>query len=752
MRTKIIFLLVFLLLSGGVIFKIRKDRQTGFGDFQNYNVLLVTIDTLRADHLPSYGYTKIRTPNLDQFANESLVFEDAIAHVPMTLPSHISILTGLLPPSHGVRDNARFILDSKVDTIAEILKSKGYQTAAFVSAFVLDSQFGLDQGFDMYSDNFTLVEARVDSTHVARRAEETEVETESWLKQNSSKQFFLWVHYHDPHDPYDAPEPYKKEYAASPYDGEIAYTDSVFGKLINLLDQLQLKEKTIIVMTSDHGEGLGEHKEQSHSIFIYNATQHVPLMIRLPNGKGKRIKGVVSQIDIAPTILEWLGLHPDQQMQGKSLIPLIEGKEQTKRVAYSESIFPQLHYGFSPLKAISTEEYKFIDAPTPELYDRKNDRSELKNLMGEKPQIGNALRKQLDEIVQSSSQEISKQAQKIDPETEEKLRALGYVGTIVTGTPESLRIDPKDRIELLEAVGKAHQALDRKNFHYVVETTTRILEQEPNMIDAHFLLATAYLNLNEKAKALVEMMKTIRLKPDHLQTLYNLGFFHQSQGNLNEAEHWYLQLLKVVPEHLRATLNLVNLYQQKNEAEKAQTYLSEIVGSYQEALKSTASVDNRSDLLEKLAQAYFFVRDLNQSEKTLKEAVELTPYRPMLHFRLAAVYEQKKEFDKAILQYQEESKINPNNYNAFFKLGVLYRQMGRVENAIECFRKALQINNQFYPAYYQLAEAFLFTNSNLDEALRLVETANQQMPSKQGELLSKAIAKKLTAQKEINPK
>jgi arylsulfatase A-like enzyme/Tfp pilus assembly protein PilF len=742
MRTKIILPLIIICLAAIIIiWKFRKDAAPKFGDFSNYNLLLVTIDTLRADHLPAYGYTKIHTPNLDRLANESFVFDNAIAQVPMTLPSHASILTGLLPPVHGVRDNAGFILDPKVTTLAEILKSKNYKTAAFVSAFVLDSQFGLDQGFDLYSDNFSLVQDRLDSSHISRSAEETELEVDAWLKKNSDQKFFLWVHYYDPHDPYDPPEPYKTEYASSPYDGEIAYTDRVFGRLYDLLDELQLKEKTIVVMVGDHGEGLGEHKEQTHSIFIYNATQHVPLMIRFPKIKPKRIKDIVSLVDVVPSVLEWLGIQPDQNMQGRSLIPLIEGKD-APRVAYSESIFPELHYGFSPLRRISTDQYEFIDAPKPELYDSVNDRSELKNLIKQKPEIATALQKKLDEILKSL-QIDAKQTQKMDPETEEKLRAIGYVGTIVASTPESLKVDPKDKIDLLESISQAHQALNKKNYSFVVETITRVLEQEPNMVDAHFLLATAYLNLNENEKALAEMMNTIRLKPDHIQTLFNLGGFYQLQGKLDEAKKWYLQVLKVQPEHLRASMNLVDLYQRKNEPEKANDYLAKIISSYQNALKNTEDVKNRADILEKLAQTYFASGDLDQSEKTLKEAIQLMPDRPMAHFHMGAIYQQKKQSDKAIAEYETEAKISPKNFKVFFNLGVLYRQTGKLQDSIQSFQKALQLNDHFYPTYYQLAQLYLITNSNLEEALRLVEFANQRMPSNEGDLLRQTIARKL---------
>jgi arylsulfatase A-like enzyme/Tfp pilus assembly protein PilF len=741
MHKKIIVPLIIIVLAALVfVWKSRKETTPKFGDFSDYNLLLVTIDTLRADHLPAYGYTKIHTPNLDRLANESFVFDNAIAQVPMTLPSHTSILTGLLPPVHGVRDNAGFILDPKVTTVAETLKAKGYTTAAFISSFVLDSQFGLAQGFDLYSDNFSLVQDRIDTSHISRRAEETELEVDAWLKKNSNQKFFLWVHYYDPHDPYDPPEPYKTEYASSLYDGEIAYTDHVFGKLYGLLDELQLKEKTIVVMVGDHGEGLGEHKEQTHSIFIYNATQHVPLMVRLPKIKSKRVKGVVSLVDIVPTVLEWLGIQPDQNLQGRSLIPLIDAKD-SPRFAYSESIFPELHYGFSPLRKITTDQYEFIDAPNAELYDSVKDRSELKNLIKEKPEIAKVLHQKLDEILKSL-QTDSRQTQKMDAESEEKLRALGYVGTIVASTPESLKIDPKDKIDVIESISQAHQALNQKNFSFVVETTTRVIEQEPNMVDAHFLLATAYLNLNENEKAVTEMMTTIRLKPDHIQTLANLGGFYQLQGKLDEAEQWYLQLLKVQPEHLRTCMNLVDLYQKKNEPEKAKVYLAKIISSYKNALKNTEVAENRADLLEKLAQTYFASGDLDESEKALMEAIQLAPNRSMAHFHMGAIYQQKNELDKAIAEYEAESRISPNNFKVFFNLGVLYRQSQKLQDSIQSFQKALQLNPEFYPTYYQLAELYLITNSNLDQALRLVDLANQRMPTKEGDSLRQAIVKR----------
>jgi arylsulfatase A-like enzyme/Tfp pilus assembly protein PilF len=612
----------------------------------------VTIDTLRADHLSAYGYTNGKTPAMERLASESLIFEDAIAHTPMTLPSHASILTGALPMAHGIRDNAGYRLDSSAITLAEILKEHGYNTGAFVSAFVLDSQFGLDQGFNVYSDSFSLARPRVNNTDTQRIAEETQAEADIWIKQNANQKFFLWVHYYDPHDPYDPPDPFKN--SSSPYDGEIAYTDHVLGSLLNSLDPV--KEKTIIVLTGDHGESLGEHQEQTHSLFIYNATQHVPLLIRLPNGKQERIAGVTGSIDIAPTLLDWLGISVHAAMQGKSLVPVVQRKEKGKRTAYSESLFAELHYGWSPLRSITTDEFKLIEAPRPELYHRKNDRGETRNLIQEKPDVAAELRKKLSDLTALQDQNPKPPA-KVDPETEEKLRALGYVGTVVPSTPESRKVDPKDKIALLETIGKARKAMDGKDHDTALRIANEVLAQDPQIIDAHFIAATAHLHLGHKEEALEQMKQTIRLNPAHTQTLYNLGFFHQISGDLKRAEEWYLQLLKYEPDHLVANLNLLRLYRQMNEGKKAADRLARVLKLYGDAAQATHSPAARSNLLETMAEIYFKIGDVKQSEALINQAISLTPSRALLHFHLGVIYEAQEKPYAARQKYADALRL-----------------------------------------------------------------------------------------------
>jgi arylsulfatase A-like enzyme len=396
------------------------------GGFKGYNVLLVTLDTTRADHLPAYGYTQVKTPNLDQLAKESVIFKDAISHAPLTLPSHTSILTGLLPITHGVRDNGGYFVDPKEITLAEVLKKNGYTTGAFVSSFVLDSRWGLNQGFDFYFDHFNLAEFQdVNPRDIQRRGDETEGEAENWLQKNQDKRFFSWVHFYDPHDPYDPPEPYKTTYANSLYDGEIAFTDQMLGKLFSKIQSLGLKDRTIIIVTADHGESLGQHQEATHAMFIYNTTTHIPLLIHIPGNKKAEILTTVRHIDIAPTVLALLGIETPNTMQGSSLIPLMNGKEKKERIAFSESVYAELHYGWSPLQGITTTKYQYIDAPKPELYDRISDPQETRNMVEENRPVAKVLQAELKEILSKNTRKDQKGPQKMDPETEEKLRSLG---------------------------------------------------------------------------------------------------------------------------------------------------------------------------------------------------------------------------------------------------------------------------------------------------------------------------------------
>jgi arylsulfatase A-like enzyme/Flp pilus assembly protein TadD len=732
-----------------LLFRHNFGRKAGSGAFVDRNVLLITIDTLRADHLPIYGYTGVQTPTISHLAESSFVFQDAIAQVPLTLPSHTSILTGLLPVKHGVRDNGTYVLDQKITTLAEILKSHGFTTAAFVSSAVLDSRQHLDQGFDFYFDNLDSSGAEeMPGYGVERHAADTEKEAEEWVIANKDKKFFLWVHFYDPHDPYKPPEPFKTEYATHPYDGEIAYTDQAIGKLFTKLEALQTMQKTIVIITGDHGESLGEHGEPNHGIFLYDCTLRVPLLIHVPDGTAKRIPDLVRHVDIAPTILDWLGIPADPGMQGKSLIPLIEGKEKQKRLAYSESKFGELHYGWSPLESMTSRDFKYIDAPRAELYARKKDPGELNNLIKEKDSIAKQLNGQLQDILKSDSTQNLQSTAKVDPEMEEKLRALGYVGTTVQSTPESRKTDPKDKIYLHRNLSEALAAVTNKNYERAIEKLEPLLKENPkenlNIVEAHYLAGIAYGHLQRYPDAIKELATAIQLRPDQPDALFNLAYAYQVTGHNQEAEFYYKAIFKYQKDYLPAIVGLTKLYRATNQTTEADIYFHKAIDAYQESLGQTKGDAARSRIYTSLAEIYFSAGDLDHAEQSLRTALELTPQQPTLHYNLAQMYEAKRDVVRAIDEYKKEIEVDPSNYMAHNNLALLYRQTGHLNEARESFRTVLKIIPGDLQASYYLAETELMSNQNLDEALTLARHVVQAKPDfQQGRELLAAIEKRM---------
>ena len=331
------------------------------------SVVLITLDTLRADVLGCYG-GGVATPHIDRLAREGVLFEQATATVPLTLPSHSSILTGLLPVRHGVRDNGGFFLEASFTTLAERFQSAGYATGAFVGAWVLERRWGLAQGFDHYSDSFVEEEFQ-------RRGDSVVADALAWLGQvPAERRFLAWIHLFDAHTPYDAPEPFGSRYASQPYYGEVAYVDALVGRLLEELDRRRRQENTIVVLMADHGEGLGEHGEPEHGLFVYDATMAVPLIIRTPWGPTGRSQTQVSSVDVFPTVLDLVGLPPEPGIDGASLLPALQDlKHEMGHVAYVETYFPLYHFGWHPLRGLRDRRYKLIQASRAELYDLATD-------------------------------------------------------------------------------------------------------------------------------------------------------------------------------------------------------------------------------------------------------------------------------------------------------------------------------------------------------------------------------------------
>jgi arylsulfatase A-like enzyme/Flp pilus assembly protein TadD len=546
------------------------------------NVLLITIDTLRADYLGCYGRRAIATPNIDALAARGVRFEQAIAQVPLTAPSHASILTGTYPQVHKVRDMGGFILDEKVPTLATILGSAGFETAAFVGSAVLGRYYRLNRGFTTYGDEMTVggdpkkipgVVAEVRGEIVTQRAL-------AWLDKLASRSFFLWVHYYDPHFPYDPPEPYRGRYPKDPYGGEVAYTDGQVGNLLEALKSRNIQDRTLVILLADHGEGLGDHGEYTHGVFLYDSTVHVPLIIAGPRvPAGRTVPQQVRSIDLLPTVTDYLGLPAGEGVQGSSLLPaLLEGKPPRTNFCYMETLYPKTQMAWSELRGIRTDEWKLIVAPKAELYRLPDDSSELRNVVGKFPADADSLKKRLLEISKPLDGSTTIQPQFVSDERQRELNSLGYVGagrraiTIDMSGP-----DPKDGVAILAGLERASQAMNHDRWQEAVPVLEKISRE-----DAGNPLIFAYLQMcYERLGQFDRMERTcLRALDNKIEndTIYaGLGGIYIRRGNLARAAEYLEKAARVNPTNLESMDNLATAYLQLGRAEDAARVLQAIL-------------------------------------------------------------------------------------------------------------------------------------------------------------------------------
>ena len=421
---------------------------------------MITLDTTRADHLGAYGFQSISTPHIDSLARDGVLFMQTSTVAPLTLPAHASLFTGRFPFRHGVRDNAGVALDGRKTTLAEVLHQRDYGTGAFVSSIVLDSSKGIDQGFDVYRDDFAPSHPPQRTKAIRRAADRVTDEALSWLGRVGSSRFFAWLHFYDAHAPYQPPSPYREMYATRPYDAEIAFMDAQVGRILDFLREKALVDRTIVVVIADHGEGLGDHREAAHGILVYDSVIHVPFVMRTPFAglRARTVDDVTRIVDVMPTLLDLLYMTPPDGLDGRSLIPLMTGQVRSLNLhAYSESLYPLYRFGWSDLRALRTGRFKVIAAPRPELYELDRDPFEEHNIFDTQRALGQRMIDRLREMESSASASTATHAPvDIDADTAAKLASLGYVsqtrGSAATELAE--RPDPKDQIGTLDPEGR----------------------------------------------------------------------------------------------------------------------------------------------------------------------------------------------------------------------------------------------------------------------------------------------------------
>ncbi len=700
-------------------------------DVSELNILFITLDTTRADHLGCYGYDRAETPNMDRLAETGILFKNATCQVPFTLPSHASMFTGTYPFYHGVRDNGGFYLEQESTTLAEVLKVHGMATSAFVGAFVVDSRWGLDQGIDYYYDNFDFTKyKRISLDSVQRDGGEVTEAFFEWFEENYQKKFFSWIHFYDPHTPYEPPEPYKTRFSKwkwGLYDGEIAYVDELIGKVLDKLIEKDVLKKTLIVIVGDHGESLGQHKENAHGFFIYDAAISVPLIIHLPsqNLKAKKVNTRVETIDIMPTLLQILGLPLPSEVQGKSLLPLILDKHSNQeRFAYSETYYPRYHFGWSELKSIQNSRYKYIQAPRPELYDIVNDPNELTNIYRQEIKIGKQFEEKLNSLLEKMSAEGIEERgpQKLDEEAMEKLMALGYVGGFTSqselGKTGDLA-DPKDKIHLFNKLKMAEGNFAEDKMEEALERITEVIEEDPLIKEARRVRARIFLKMNKLEEAIEECKEALKIDPEYEAAIFSLAHAYKRQKKYEEAITGYERLMQLDPRDHKPPYNLGEIYMKMDDIDKAIFYLEKAIDL--EPVRSSMAHNL-------LGTAYFEKKMLEQAEAEFKKALEMRLHIPDGHFNLALVYEERNELRRAVEEYKKEIELHPAAYPAHFNLAKLYVKIGSLPKGIEHFKEAIKHKKDFANGYLFLAKAYLDLGENFDEVVRFAKKGLELAP------------------------
>ncbi|MBN2372502.1 tetratricopeptide repeat protein [bacterium] len=667
------------------------------GRGHNYNLLLVTIDTLRPDHLGCYGYQDVKTPVIDRLSSEGTLFTQVFTPVPITLPSHVSIMTGLYPVQHGIRNNGNFILGQEAITLAEVMKEQGYKTGACVGAFVLDSLFGLDQGFDHYDDSLTKEGAGATLLENERRAEAVTKAGLNWLKESGDCPFFLWLHYFDPHAIYLPPGPFDKEYKGHLYDGEIAYTDKCIGDLFDGLEEMGFMDRTVIILVSDHGEGLGEHGEPTHAIFLYDSTMRVPLIIRAP-GKilpsGKKIGAMVSTLDIFPTVLDIFSIPlkkvPVSDLYGKSLIPLIMGKtDSLHQEILFESLYPELNFGWSRLEGIRTPGWKYIKAPKPELYNLAEDPKEEKNLCSENVVIW---QERMERLKQSMGAGRDSRTA-LDDKIRERLESLGYVWSAKEQQTGGIgqRHDPKDMISLMECIDRGVSYIYLGFYEQAHKEFQGIIDINPENASALFYLAS----VEEKMGRLEDAEKTYRrlleFSPDYLDVHNHLGVIYHRQGKLDLALREFNMAIEQA-EYPEVYYNL--------------SVVHRLMGNHDEAVraaKKALSLDSMyADALNQLGQLALDSGVAKEASEYFLQALIIDPGHLEAHNNLGVVYHREGKNGEAIEEFNRALDIDPNRAEAHNNLGGVYLTIGNYDQAVESFRNAIRIKPDYVEAIINL--------------------------------------------------
>jgi arylsulfatase A-like enzyme/Tfp pilus assembly protein PilF len=624
------------------------------------NVLLITIDTLRADRIGAYGYKGARTPTLDKLAAEGVRFADATAHAPLTYPSHVSILTGRYAGAFGVRLNGMDPLTAEATTIAEQLGTAGYSTGAVVASVVLDKATGLAQGFDEYDDRVGVqVRETAALADLQRPASAVTAAARGWIAGQQGR-WFLWAHYYDPHLPYDAPAQFRSLSPGRPYDAEVAFADAQIGQLLSGVD----RGRTAVIVTADHGEALGEHGEADHGFFLYDATLRVPLIVAAPGLAPRVVDEQVRLIDVAPTIAQLAGVSPAGGSDGQSLVPLLRGESRRDvPVSLAESWYPRLHFGWSELRSARVGEWKYIAAPKPELYDLRTDRGEQRNLVQERSVVAGRLAADLAKISSQFARAEAPRPAQPDAATIQRLQALGYVGSFAPVTASSGADDPKDRVkeytQYRELFNRALTLLERRQAAAAAQVLQRLVKSNVRAFEAHLYLGNAYAAQGRHDAALGEYDVASQLNPSVATPHYEAAKAFSAKGEPAMAAARCRKGLDLEPQSFYGHFTLGVIHQK--------------AGQWTEAAAAFA------------------------------RAVEMNDRDPRAHANLAGVSMRLGDLDRAALHFRRMVELKHQVAAAQYNLGVIAARRGDRAGAERQYRLAIAADPGFKPALDALA-------------------------------------------------
>jgi arylsulfatase A-like enzyme/tetratricopeptide (TPR) repeat protein len=644
------------------------------------NLLLVTIDTLRADHVGCYGDADAQTPVLDGLAARGVRFETAVAHAPITGPSHASILTGLTPLKHGVRNNGGFVLPKDVPTLAEALTRAGYQTAAFVSGFPLDRRFGYGRGFGVYDDRFPHGSDPRRAPYVERPADQTTDVALQWLdrRPSSASPWFMWIHYYDPHSPYEPPAEYGKRFATHPYDGEIAFVDAQLGVLLRRLETVGLANRTLVIVTSDHGESLGEHGEATHGIFLYDATLKVPWIMVGPGVPAGRVSQVVGRlIDVAPTLLDYAGQAIPIGIEGRSVRPAVEGRAMADEPAYAESLFANLHLHWSPLHAWRTARWKLIDAPRPELFDLERDGVELHDLSDSEGARVADMRRPLRAALRTKTPDATSS---VGADAAERLRALGYIGG---GAPSSVEEgatlrDPKDALPLLKKLERGME-LARIDPATAAQELSAVLQDAPDAALPRRYRAVALAAAGHHQEAIADMRILEKAGALTTEDLIVLGDSLRLAGRTAEALEALDKASALQPQSPLPWLTRANtLLASGRHDEAAQAYD-----------RALAIVPEHSEALRGLGDLALIRGDLTAASGFYGRVLAAAPKDAGALMKLGVVRMRAGQRDSAVALFTKAIDADPVNGEALLYMAGAMAATGRNADAVPYFERAL---------------------------------------------------------------